>query len=255
MKQTENNLSSHLIEKYRESIALRYSYAHLSSQFVLSSQLTEDVVEMLRNYFLESLYPNAEERRKVDDAFESLRSFVAHPAKTWALLGNMAGAIFRFGTQFPQALKAGIVSLESYLDAKRFENDLLEAATHLQFTMPLTKEQFEKCIAEIPRKEIEAFTNHILSLFKSMANSKLLKKTIAIMEDVLVKMKKNPQLYTEEDALGIEFGIKLLKNGYALFKDFPESLKTEIITAIRENEKWYLDKVYKSTVISRQTSD
>lgn len=247
---TSSELSAHLIEKYRESIALRYSYAHLSAQFALSSQLTEDVVEALRNYFLESLYPTAEERRKVDDAFESLRSFVAHPAKTWALLGNMAGAIFRFGTQFPQALKAGIVSLESYLDAKRFENDLLEAATRLQFMMPLKNEQFEKCIAEIPRREIEAFTNHILSLFKSMANTKLLKKTIAIMEDVLVKMKKNPRLYTEEDAMGIEFGIKLLKNGYVLFKDYPESLKTEIITVIRENEKWYLDKVYKSAVVS-----
>lgn len=239
-----SGLSAHLIEKYRETIALRYNYPHLASHFVLSSQLTEDVVESVRNYFMESLYPPAEERWKLDEAFESLRSFVSHPAKTLALLGNMAGALFRFGTQFPMALKAGVVSLESYLDAKRFENNLLETAVRLNFQIPLTNAQFERCIAEIPRAEIEAFTMHITSLFQSMANTKLLKKTIAIMEDVLVRMKKKPQLYSREDALAIELGIQLLKNGCHLFQDYPESLKREIIVTIRENERWYLDKIY-----------
>ncbi|HXH18730.1 MAG TPA: hypothetical protein VNJ07_06565 [Chitinophagales bacterium] len=244
MNTEEIHLASHLIDKYRESIMHRYSYEHLSGQFILSSQLTEDVVENLRNYFLECLYPPAEERRKLDAAFDSLRSFILHPAKTWALLGNMAAAIFRFGTQFPQAIKAGVVSLESYIDAKRFEQDLLKAALREKATFPMTDEQFEKCIADIPRKEIEVFTRHILSLFKSMTNTSLLKKTIAIMEDVLSKIKKNEKLYSKQDAEGIELGLTILRKGYDLFKNYPESLKTEIITTIRDNEKWYLDKVY-----------
>ncbi len=240
----EKQLAVHLIDKYRESIKQRYDFGHLSEQFVLSSQLDEEVIEAMRNYFLECLYPTAEERRTVDIAFDSLRSFVRHPAKTWALLGNMAGAIFRFGTQFPQAIRAGVVSLESYLDAKHFENRLLKAALREQMSVPLTDEQFEKCIADIPRKEIEIFTGHILSLFQSMANTLLLKKTIAIMEDVLSKIKKRKDIYSEEDVKGIELGINILRRGYELFKDYPESLKMEVITTIKENEKWYLDKIY-----------
>jgi len=238
------SLAVHLIDKYRESIELRYNYEHLSGQFVLSSQLDEVVVTALRSYFLNCLYPTAEERHKLDHAFESLRTFVKHPAKTWALLGNMAGAIFKFGMQFPQALKAGVVSLESYLHAKRFENDLLEAAVRMKLEMPLSNEQFERCIAEIPRKDIEAFTADVVSLFRSMSNTVLLKRTISIMNDVLEKIRSKPELYSEDDAAGILLGINLLRQGYELFKDYPESLKTEILVTIRENEAWYLDKIY-----------
>jgi len=242
--ESEAALAHHMIDKYRESIALRYSYEHLSQQFALSSQLNEEVVEALRAYFLDCLYPTADERKKLDEAFDSLRSFVRYPAKTWGLLGNMAAALFRFGIQFPQAVKAGVVSLESYLDAKRLENDLLKAALRKQMSVPLTDAQFEQCIAGIPRKEIDAFTHHIISLFKSMANTSLLKKTIAIMEEMLSKVEKNKHLYSARDAQGIREGIHILRQGYELFKDYPESLKTEIITTIRGNEKWYLDKIY-----------
>lgn len=242
--ESEVALAAHLIDKYRDSINLRYSYEHLSHEFILSSQLTEEVVESLRGYFLDCLYPTADERKKLDEAFDSLRSFIKYPVKTWALLGNMAAAILRFGTQFPQAVKAGIVSLESYLDAKRLEHDLLKAALRKQMNMPLTDGQFEQCIAAIPRKEIEAFTHHVISLFKSMANTLLLRKTIAIMEDMHLKVKKNSHIYSARDAEGIELGIRILRQGYDLFKDYPESLKTEIINIIRENERWYLNKIY-----------
>ena len=244
VSEAEVALSVHMIDKYRESIYLRYSYEHLSKHRNLSPQLTADVVETLRNYFLECLYPTADERKKVDDAFDSLRSFIAHPTKTWALLGNMALAIFKFGTQFPQAIKAGIVSLESYIDAKKFENALLKAALREQMSVPMTNEQFEKCVADIPRREIEVFTSHIISLFRSMANTSLLKKTIVIMESVLSKIKKNKLIYSQKDAEGIKLGLHILKQGYDLFKDYPESLKAEIIMTIKENEKWYLDKIY-----------
>ena len=244
--ESESALANHLIDKYRDSIKLRYGYGHLSAQFILSSQLNEEVVEILRDYFLQCLYPTADERKKVDEAFDSLRSFTRHPAKTWALLGNMAAAIFKFGMQFPQAVKAGVVSLESYIDAKRFEQELLKAALRRKMSIPLSDEQFESCISDIPRKDIENFTRHIISLFKSMANTSLLKKTISIMDDVLLKIKTNKSLYSKKDAEGIELGIHILRQGYVLFKNYPESLKTEIIATIASNEKWYLDKIYGS---------
>ncbi len=243
-KTDKAQLGAHLIDKYRETIALRYDYAFLSENFELSDKLNEDVVEALRNYFLDCLYPTAVERQKVDDAFESLRSFVQKPAKTWALLGNMASAIFKFGMQFPQALKAGIVSLESYLDAKRFENDLLKAAIEMRLEAPISNEQFEKCIAKLPRRELNLFVSHIISLFQSMANTKLLGKTISIMHDVLSKVKKNKRLYSKDDADGIALGISILQSGYDLFSHYPDSLKSEIISVIRANERRYLERIF-----------
>ncbi|GIV33524.1 MAG: hypothetical protein KatS3mg031_1059 [Chitinophagales bacterium] len=242
----KEQLAAHLIDKYRETVARRYNYRYLSEQFDLPDQLTEDVVEDLRNYFLTWLYPPAAERKKVDEAFESLRSFIQKPAKTWALLGSMANAIFRFGMQFPQALKAGMVSLESYLDAKRFEQELLEAALKLGLTPPLSDADFEKCIAHLPRRDLNRFVHHVISLFESMANTRLLKKTILIMQDVLRKIKANKRLYSENDRKGIELGIAILQAGYDLFSHYPESLKQEIIAIIRANEENYLKQVFGS---------
>lgn len=244
LNEAEQQLADHLIDKYRESVEMRYEFEGLSGRFTLSTQFDEEVIKDIQGYFKECLYPPAEERHKLDTAFESLNSFVSHPAKTWRLLGNMAMAIFKFGTHFPMALKAGMISLEAYLDAKKFERKLLQAAISLNFSLPLTPQQFEACIAELPRREVDAFTADIISLFQSMTDTVLLKKTISILQDVLDKMRNLPEVYSDRDVEGVELGLNILKSGYDLFKDYKESLKKEIIVVIRENEKWYLDQIY-----------
>lgn len=244
LSEKEKELASHLIDKYRESVQLRYEYDDLKERFELSTQVTREVIENLKSYFMECLYPHAEERAKMDEAFDGLNSFISHPSKTWRLLGNMTMAVLKFGHHFPMALKAGLVSLESYLNAKRFERDLLKSAVKLKFKPPISNEQFEQCITQIKRSELEDFTDDIVSLFKSMSNTKLLKKTIVIMNEVLEKMKKHPTVYSTNDYEGVEMGIHILQTGYDLFKEYKESLKTETIEVIRNNERWYLDKVY-----------
>ena len=244
LSDNEQQLASHLIDKYRDSVELRYTYENLADRFELSSQVTREVIEDLKSYFMECLYPQAEQRAKMDEAFDGLNSFITHPAKTWRLLGNMTMAVLRFGHHFPMALKAGLVSLQSYIDAKQFERDLLKAAIKLKYEEPLSDEQFERCIGQIKRKELEDFTEDIVSLFKSMTNTKLLKKTIVIMKDVVKKMKKYPDLYTTKDFEGVEMGIHILERGYDLFKDYKESLKAETIVIVRENERWYQNKIF-----------
>jgi len=242
----QEELAGHLIDKYRESVKKRYIYNDLNDRFELSSQVNREVIDALRTYFLESLYPAIPERKKMDEAFDGLNAFISHPAKTWKLLGNMTMAIFKFGHHFPLALRAGVISLESYISAKRFEKDLMKAAIKLEFAIPLTDEQFESCIAQIPRKDVETFTKDVVSLFRSLTNTTLLKKTIAILTDVINKMEANPKLFTEEDIVGIQLGVQILKKGYDLFEKYPESLRKEIINIVAENEKWYQDYVFNS---------
>ena len=190
------------------------------------------------------MYPTPEKRDEIEEAFRSLGHYITSPAKMWRLLGNMTAAVFKFGRHFPAALKAGFVSLESYMDANRFEHRLLEATLEYNYTIPLSREQFENCIRAIPRGEANEFVETVYSLFKSLTNEELLIKTLAILQSVIDKMKRYPHIYPEKDIDGIKLGMEIIENGYKMFHRYPPSVRQKAVEYIRENEHHYLNTLY-----------
>lgn len=245
LTEEEQQLADHLIDQYREMVARRYQYEKIKQEFPdLYEGITEEVVDNVRHFFMESVYPTVEMRQKLDRAFFYLEGYVGNPVKVWGLLGNLTSAIFRFGRLFPSAVKAGIYSLRAYLDAKRFEARLLEAAIELEMKAPLTEEQFYKCISYIPRTKVEHFINDVGNLFGSMTDTELLKKTLEILRDVVKTMRRKSNIYSEDEAKSIELGIEVLQNGHDLFVQYNSRLKKEIVTAIVLNEKQFLNNIY-----------
>src|SRR4051812_46211725 len=110
----------HIINKFREMISKRYVYSELAQRFSLPPAVDEVVIGEIKNYFLSTIYPPAEERKKLEDAFRNLAEYVRSPKKIWGLFGDMARALFKFGRHFMQALRAGIDALNSFLGAKKF---------------------------------------------------------------------------------------------------------------------------------------
>jgi len=240
----DKQLMYHLIDMYRDLLAERYNFSRLSERFDLPSGIGEETIEDVKKFFLENIYPPSEEREQVDRAFDSLKFYITNPLKVWGLLGNMAAAIFRFGAQFPAALRAGFYTLEAYLDARKFEHKLLEAAKELNYTEPLTAAQFMECLKFIPRREAESFIQDVGRLFKSMSDTILLRKTISIMRDVIRTMERKPGVYPSTDVDGINLGIGVLENGLHLFKKMDSAIKRSTLQVILQNESWFLDNVY-----------
>src|ERR1700683_1575523 len=85
----------HLISQYRNLVAKRYDYEILKDHPDMPANITVDVVQAVKQYFLENLYPEPELRMKLDSAFAELENYILHPAKVWDLLGNLTKAIFR----------------------------------------------------------------------------------------------------------------------------------------------------------------
>ncbi|HLP49700.1 MAG TPA: hypothetical protein VK154_02390, partial [Chitinophagales bacterium] len=140
----------HLIEKYRAVVGKRYDFKVVNEKYELPETINKEVVDTLKSYFLESLYPEPQMRQKLDAAFEELQNYVLHPGRIADLLGNIGSAILRFGFQFPTAVKSGINALEVHTSAKHFENSLLQGANDNGFTVPITDEQFYVCLRSIP---------------------------------------------------------------------------------------------------------
>jgi hypothetical protein len=63
-----------LILAYRKSLQKRYSRENLN-RFQEFTSIDQATVDRLTSYFLELLYPELEERIKLDQAFEALATF------------------------------------------------------------------------------------------------------------------------------------------------------------------------------------
>lgn len=234
----------HIIQKFREMVAKRYDYDILVTRMQLPAGINRQIIGDVKEYFLGTVYPEPAERKRLEIAFSNLSLYVRQPKKIWGLFGNMAGALFKFGRHFMQALKAGFASLDSFVGAKRFEQKMTAIANRNGIKPPISDEDYEDCFYQIEREEVEQFINDVKVLFGAMVNTTLLLKTIHILEDVIATMRKNPRLYPEEDVDGIEMGRDLLQRGYDLFSKYDEETKLEMVEFIYLNEMWYIDYIY-----------
>ncbi len=234
----------HLIDKYREMVRKRYDHKTLKKARQLPDDITKEIVDTLRDYFLESLYPEPAKREKLDAAFEELQNYVLHPGRIADLIGNIGSAIFRFGLQFPLAVKSGISALEVHTEAKHFENALLSGAQENNFSIPITDEQFLVCLRSIPQPQLEKFINEVGGLFHSFSNTELLVKTVAIMDDVLVRMRSKEGVYSHTEIEAIEIGKDIIQKGHDLFVHLTKDQKQQILDLITTNEREFLEGVY-----------
>lgn len=229
-------LKSELIEQYRETIKERYQFKSIKKDENLPSFFTKEKADELLYFFLDNLYPEVEKRESLDAAFERLAGYVNQPKKIWGILGNLTAAIFKFGIQFPKAVVAGIETLKTHTEARNFEAKLLNAAEYRKLKSPITREDLLLCIADLEEEDIRAFLDSLQNLFLSIANTKMLEKTILILKDVATQMEKHKSTYGKEDIDAILLGVEILEKGNELMKQYSDSEKKEIVDFVAYNE-------------------
>ncbi len=207
----------------------------------MPKRFTKKLVTELRNFFLDNLYMEPVKRDKLDAAFKQLETYIAHPTKVWALLGNLPSAIMRFGLQFPSALKAGMVALKTHTAARHFEDLLLEAAMDRKAKPPLSEKEFHDCLAALPKEDLEKFVEELTEFFMTISNVTLLEKTILILHDVLDRMKKDRNVFGPEDTDAIQLGIDILQKSFKLLSQYDEEMKQDIVGFVAHNEMSFLE--------------
>ncbi len=248
------NKENHLEEKefgllilaYRKSLQKRYARENLN-RFQEFTSIDQATVDKLTSYFLELLYPELEERKKLDQAFDALASFVHSPEKMWGLLGSVGTIIFKFGKQFFSAAKAGVSALKSYVTAHKFEAILYEHAKELIQEGKNIEEEiyFNRLIASIPKKDADDFRHQIVSLFATLSKKDLLEKILEVMDYVISKMKSKKDTYTETDIEGISLGKGIIIRGKDVFTELsPEKIQL-ILKGIDTIEKDFYERALK----------
>lgn len=236
-----------LIIAYRKSLLKRYSRENLK-RFKEFDSIDQATVDKLTYYFLELLYPELEERIKLDQAFASLASFVHNPDKMFGLLGSVGTILYKFGKQFFSATKAGISALRSYVTAHKFEAILYEHAKEMikEGKNIEGEENFNRLIASIPKKDADDFRHQIVNLFSTLSRKELLEKILEVMEYVIEKMKSKPDTYSQEDVDGISLGKEIIIHGKEIFTDLTKDQIALILIGIDTIEKDFYYNALKS---------
>jgi hypothetical protein len=190
----EVSLKYDVINKYRELVSRRYDEL-IKNIRKTDLKLEPKVAREIKDFFLSDIYPEPARRRQLDAAFGELKNFTTNPSLIWGLLGSLPVAIMQFGMQFPNAIRAGLTSLQAYTSAIGFEQAMLHAALEKGFKEPLSDEQFFECLRAIPQQKLNDFINEVSVLFIVISDTTLLTKTMNIMRDVIRRMKSKPELY------------------------------------------------------------
>jgi hypothetical protein len=131
------------------------------------------------------------------------------------------------------------------MGAKNFETAMAEIANKNGILPPMSDEDFEDTMYQLPREDIEKFIKDVKSLFGAMLNTTLLSKTLGILDHVIQTMENKPNVFPEKEVDGIKLGKQLLQKGYDLFSKYDEETKQHIVDFIFKNEMWYIDEVYR----------
>jgi len=237
-------LATHLIEVYRELIHIRYQYDTLKKSGSLTDKVDKKIVDSIRSFFLNDVYPDVKKRKQIEEAFDTLGSYVKQPAKALGLFSSVTSALFMFGRHLPAAVNAGVVTLQSFVDARHLEEKIIYAAKENFKDKHISLDEMKQCIVQIPKEDLEKFINDVKEMFLLLSNTELLEKTIRIMDMVIDKMKSRPNLYPKHEVDGIVLGKNILVNGLNLFKNYPDALKKEIAETIYNAEMSFIDELY-----------
>ncbi|MBL8020232.1 MAG: hypothetical protein JNM27_11250 [Leptospirales bacterium] len=229
-----------VIAAYRSHLARRYAVSNVR-RFPELSDFPSDKIDTLRNFFLDRMYPQAEDRRVLDQAFEKLGTVLRSPRKLLPLMKTAVSSIWKLGSLIPAAIKAGLATFDGYLEIRRLESIMVHHAEEkkLQPETLASEDVFAHIIAGIPQKDIDRFRRDLIRLFESLANVRLLETTVEILGNSQDVMHANAQLYDPEELAGVKIGYGLLTAGLDLFKILkPEEVKTLISGVDRIEMDW-----------------
>lgn len=240
----EKEVLNEVIIGYRNLINDRYQYDNLSAKYTLPEYFDEVQVEVFKNYFLNHLYPNVEKREELNDAFESLDNYIKHPEKLLRLVVDSASLLFKYGRHLRKILNAGIKALRSFRTATKFEQKLVNEAIRQNLQPPFDIPEIKSLIRSLSTEDIDEFIKSNQGLFETFEDRVLVGKIKDIIRQLITKMKKRPNVYSDTEIKGLEIGYDIIRLGDELFEQLSAKNQKLIFEFLVQVEKDALDEVF-----------
>ena len=226
-----------IIEGYRNTIYQRYQYQNIKDQYEIPESLNEETVNLLRNYFLNYIYPEFNKRAELNESFKSLDNYIKHPKKLLSILKDTSNLIFKYGIHLPKILNTSLKVMKSYRAATGFENMLVDEVIKNKIEAPYDPSKITTLIKLLPRKEIEKFIETSQSLFEILQDRTLIKKIKEILEYLILVMTNKESHYSESQIKGLEMSLEIVNVGDELFNRLVKEDQRKLVYLITDIEK------------------
>ena len=236
-----DKLKAGIVEFYRSEMARRYELDNLR-RFDNFEDVSDETAAALRSYFMDHIYPPISERRKLDNAVNHLGDMLTSPWKLTPLMGAGLLSLITLGTHLRAAVQAGMATRDAYLEARRLEDALAEAAESRDLSASDTNSRTKMIglLHELPSGRVEALVRDVARLFRALSDTRMLEIAVSFLDRCAEIMKKRPDLYSSADVAGIRLGRQMLAGGLDLFREIEPALFPKIIRGIEEVERdWY----------------
>lgn len=242
--QDQQAILNNIIIGYRKCIEARYQYDDLASRFDLPDSFDAKRVELFREYFLEYIYPHPDKREALNEAFDSLDTYIKQPEKLVRMVMDSASLLFKHGRYLRRILNAAIKALKSYRSATRFEKKIANIAARTDIRAPYSIRDINSFIQKLDREDIDRFVEDSQSLFEVLHDRTLVKKIKDVVTQLIQKMKKRPHIYAEVEVKGMEIGRDIIVNGDALFDQLTVDEQHRIFEVVLQIEKEVLGDLF-----------
>lgn len=245
-KITDQEVLDGVIIGFRNLINERYQYDYISSNYDIPESFDAERVARYRNFFLEQVYPHPEKRALLDEAFRSLDNYLTHPDKLVRILLDSVAIVLRHGRSIPRLMAAGMKAFRSFRIATEFEEKLVRKAKSSGKLPPYYEDDINSFIKELRRKDIDEFIVNTRALLDLLYDRSLVREIIQIIKELIARMKKSRNAYSEAEIGGLEIGLEMLTEGNKLFDELSTEDQLRIFDIIIDIEVDHLKKIMDS---------
>ncbi|MCL4691389.1 MAG: hypothetical protein KJ060_02630 [Candidatus Hydrogenedentes bacterium] len=230
-----------VIDAYREELRDRYRLDNVR-RFGVLDQIPDKIIDDLREFLLEYVYPGSEERDKLDDAFDRMREITRSPRRMAPLMKSAFKTVWKLGMGFPSAMATASHALEACLEARKFETRMIDFAEREGIAVEDLAERgaVVRVFTSISDSEVAQVREEVLKVIGAMSDVNLLAAAVTIMENVREIADSRPDLYGDRERAGFSMGHEILRRGLELSRQLKPSDIPVIIEGIAVVEiDWY----------------
>ncbi|MEL6864150.1 MAG: hypothetical protein AAFP19_07020 [Bacteroidota bacterium] len=240
----DQNTLHQIIIGYRQTVEERYQYDRLKARYEIPDSFGADQIAEFRQYFLEYVYPDIEKREQLNASFENLDNYIKSPDRLLRLLIDSTSLLFKYGRHLPKILTTGLKALKSFRTANQFEERLVLASQELQLSPPFGPDKINQMIQSLPKTDLDAFVNSGQSLMETLYDQELVNKIQEIIQHLIGKMRKRPNVYSQGEIDGLRIGLALIKEGNDLFSQLSPKDQELVLNFIIKIEREHIEQLF-----------
>ena len=226
----------------------------------LLNGISQTEIDMLKEFFFNTIYPRMGEREERDKSFESMVTMLKHPAKLGRFIPSLPLLVIRYARIWPTAVNVGISAMMAYLYSLRIEALVAKEAMALcqergvaideRFDMDM--DLYEAAFVRVPYTHSKRMLHAAIKVMNAGKNPSLVRTTRNIINDVLGSFQRldkqraetgQPPVYGDI-IRALEFGERVLDQVDTVFGAIGQDNIGRVIKITQLNETHHLDTLY-----------